>query len=166
MPNDGSFFDVVNEIVQEEADGWLDPELAGQLRAVGIVKGQQFEPDDRLKKILADAVAIGNAYARVNTVYPQDEGSYIYHDEHTEWVMAYPDKDTYVPKERRAPHGRQALDALQRRLRDASHGRDETRHRIRRTRSRASTARVARSMARRPTSSACRRTFRSRTTGR
>ncbi len=33
-------------------------------------------------------------YDRVNTVYPQDEGSYIYHDEHTEWVMAYPDKDT------------------------------------------------------------------------
>ena len=94
MPNDVSFFDVVNTIVQEEADGWLDPELAGQLRAIGIMKGQKFEPDARLKKILADAVAIGNAYARVNTVYPQDEGSYIYHDEHTEWVMAYPDKDT------------------------------------------------------------------------
>ncbi len=94
MPNDVSFFDVVNEVVQEEADGWLDPELAGQLRAVGIVKGQKFEPDARLKKILADAVAIGNAYARVNTVHPQDEGNHVYHDEHTEWVMAYPDKDT------------------------------------------------------------------------
>ncbi len=95
MPNDFSFFEVVNEIVQEEADGWLDPELAGQLRAVGIMKGQPFKPDERMKKILTDAVAIGNGYARVNTVYPQDPGQYIYHDEHTEWVMAYPDKDTY-----------------------------------------------------------------------
>ena len=95
MPNDYSFFEVVNEIVQEEADGWLDPELAGQLRAIGIMKGQKFDPDDRLKKILTDAVAIGNAYARVNTVYPPDPGQQVYHDEHTEWVMAYPDKDSY-----------------------------------------------------------------------
>ena len=94
MPNDLTFFDVVNDIVQEEADGWLDPELAGQLRAIGIMKGHAFEPDARMKKILTDAVAIGNGYARVNTVYPQDPGSYIYHDVHTEWVMAYPDKDT------------------------------------------------------------------------
>ena len=95
MPNDYSFFEVVNEIVQEEADGWLDPELAGQLRAIGIMKGQKFAPDERMKKILTDAVAIGNGYARVNTVYPQDPGQQIYHDEHTEWVMAYPDKDSY-----------------------------------------------------------------------
>ena len=95
MPNDYSFFEVVNEIVQEEADGWLDPELAGQLRAIGIMKGQKFDPDERMKKILTDAVAIGNGYARVNTVYPQDPGQQIYHDEHTEWVMAYPDKDSY-----------------------------------------------------------------------
>ena len=95
MPNDYSFFEVVNQIVQEEADGWLDPELAGQLRAIGITKGQPFKPGERMKKILADAVVIGNGYARVNTVYPQDPGQYVYHDEHSEWVMAYPDKDTY-----------------------------------------------------------------------
>ena len=94
MPNDVSFFDVVDQIVQEEADGWLDPELAGQLRAIGIMKGQKFDPDERMTRILTEAVAIGNGYARVNTVYPQDEGSYVYHDVHTEWVMAYPDKDT------------------------------------------------------------------------
>ena len=61
---------------------------------IGIMKGQKFDPDERMKRILTEAVAIGNGYARVNTVYPQDEGSYVYHDVHTEWVMAYPDKDT------------------------------------------------------------------------
>ena len=95
MPNDFSFYEVLNEIVQEEADGWLDPELLGQIRAIGIAKGRPFSPNARMKRILTDAVAIGNGYARVNTVYPQDPGNYIYKDEHTEWVMAYPDKDTY-----------------------------------------------------------------------
>jgi hypothetical protein len=99
MPNDFSFFELLNEIVQDEADGWLDPELLGQMRAIGIVKGQPFNPDARMKKILTDAVAIGNAYARVNTVYPKDPGNYIYKDQHTEWVMAYPDKDTYFLKD-------------------------------------------------------------------
>ena len=39
------------------------------------MKGQKFDPDERLKKILTDAVAIGNAYARVNTVYPLNRAS-------------------------------------------------------------------------------------------
>jgi hypothetical protein len=95
MPNDFSFYEVIDEIVQEEADGWLDPELLGQLRAIGIVKGEPFNPDARMKKILTDAAAIGNGYARVNTVYPTDPGQYVYKDVHTEWVMGYPDKDTY-----------------------------------------------------------------------
>ena len=60
---------------------------------------QPFNPDARLKKILTDAVAIGNAYARVNTVYPKDPGHWIYKDKHTEWVMAYPEKDTYFLKD-------------------------------------------------------------------
>jgi hypothetical protein len=32
--------------------------------AIGIKKGQPFEPDARMKKILTEAVAIGNATAR------------------------------------------------------------------------------------------------------
>ena len=99
MPNDFSFFEVVDKIVQEEADGWADPELLGQLRAIGIVKGQPFAPDARMKRILTDAVAIGNAHARVNTVYPRDPGNYIYKDKHSEWVMAYPEMDSYFLKD-------------------------------------------------------------------
>jgi hypothetical protein len=95
MPNDFRFYEVLNDIVQEEADGWLDPELLGQMRAIGIIKGRPFKPDARMQRILTDAVAIGNGYARVNTVYPKDSGHWVYKQEPTEWVMAYPDKDTY-----------------------------------------------------------------------
>ncbi len=38
--NDFSFFEEVNEIIQEEPEGSLDPERAGQLAAIGIVKGR------------------------------------------------------------------------------------------------------------------------------
>ena len=43
--NDFSFFEEVNEILPEEAQGALDPERAGQLAALGIVHGRPFAPD-------------------------------------------------------------------------------------------------------------------------
>lgn len=94
MPNDFGFFESLNKLVQEETVGWLDPENTGLLAAIGIVKGQPFSPDARIKKILTDAVAIGNAYACANTVFPRDPGHHVYKDADSEWVMAFADKDT------------------------------------------------------------------------
>ena len=42
----------------------IDPELPGQLAAIGIVKGKPFNPDARMRKILTDAAAVGNAAGR------------------------------------------------------------------------------------------------------
>lgn len=42
----------------------LDPETRGLLASIGIVKGKPFNPDSRMKKLLSEAVAIGNAKAR------------------------------------------------------------------------------------------------------
>ncbi len=42
----------------------LTPEFLGQLAAIGIVKGKPFAPDARMKKILTDAAAVGNAAGR------------------------------------------------------------------------------------------------------
>jgi hypothetical protein len=39
---DARFFDQVNELVQEQPLGFLDPEIMGQFEAIGIVKGQKF----------------------------------------------------------------------------------------------------------------------------
>jgi hypothetical protein len=99
MPNDFGFFESLNKLVQEEPVGWLDPETTGLLAAIGIVKGQPFNPDERMRKILTDAVAIGNAYARANTVFPRDPGHRVYKDADSEWVMAFADKDTYFLKD-------------------------------------------------------------------
>ncbi len=99
MPNDFGFYESLNNLIQEEPIEFLDPENRGLLAAIGIVKGKPFRPDARMKKILTDAVAIGNAYARANTVYPRDPGHRMYKDAQSEWVMAFADKDTYFLKD-------------------------------------------------------------------
>ena len=64
-PGDYSFFEMINENIQQEPATSYDVELAGQLAAIGIVKGKPFNPDARMKKILADAAAVGNAAGRM-----------------------------------------------------------------------------------------------------
>jgi hypothetical protein len=63
-PNDYTFFEMINANVQQEPATSYDVELAGQLAAIGIVKGKPFKPDARMKKILTDAAAVGNAAGR------------------------------------------------------------------------------------------------------
>jgi hypothetical protein len=92
-PNDYSYWEMLNQLIQEEPIGAHDPETRGLLSALGIAKGKPFTPDDRMKAILADAVAIGNAYARANTVVPKDADQRIYGPD-SEWVMAFAEKDT------------------------------------------------------------------------
>ena len=61
---DSRFFDQVNALVQEEPLGFLDPEIMGQFEAIGIVKGEKFEPDAPKRKLLEEAAAIGTAMSR------------------------------------------------------------------------------------------------------
>lgn len=64
-PSDIGFYEWINENVQAEPATSYDVELAGQLAAIGIVKGKEFAPDDRMKKILTNAAAVGQAAGRV-----------------------------------------------------------------------------------------------------
>lgn len=63
-PTDVGFFEMINENIQREPATSYDVELAGQLAAIGIVKGKPFKPNAQMKKILTNAAAIGNAYGR------------------------------------------------------------------------------------------------------
>ena len=63
--SDFGFFEFANDVVQSEPATSYDAELAGQLAAIGIVKGKSFKPDARMKKILTDAAAVGAAAGRV-----------------------------------------------------------------------------------------------------
>jgi hypothetical protein len=81
-PSDLGFFDWINENVQAEPATSYDLELSGQLAAIGIVKGREFAPDERMKKILTDAAAVGQAAGRVLNWRP-----YV---AHPDWAY-YPD---------------------------------------------------------------------------
>ncbi|ANL69859.1 hypothetical protein AMC82_PD00897 (plasmid) [Rhizobium phaseoli] len=63
-PSDFGFFEMINENVQNQPATSYDVELAGQLAAIGIVHGKPFKPDERMKKILSDAAAVGQATGR------------------------------------------------------------------------------------------------------
>ena len=76
--NDFSFFEEVAEIVKEEPTEALDPERSGQLAAIGLVAGQPFAPDERLRGILSRAAAIGAGIARTVAYEPRDPGAVLY----------------------------------------------------------------------------------------
>ncbi|MGW5239144.1 DUF1254 domain-containing protein [Monashia sp. NPDC004114] len=85
--NDISFFEEVDELVQEEPVESLDPERAGQLAAIGIVHGQPFAPDDRRRELLEQAARAGAAISRALVYAPRDPAAYLY--EGSRWLQAF-----------------------------------------------------------------------------
>jgi hypothetical protein len=79
-PNDASYYEMLNALVQEEPAEALDPELAGQFAAIGIVKGQPFKPDDRMRKVLVEAAALGDATSRTVGTRARASEGFTYYD--------------------------------------------------------------------------------------
>ena len=77
-PNDWSFYETLNEVVQREPATSLDPELMGPIAAIGIVKGKPFAPDARMKKIMTEALAVANATSRTLFLSPRDPSWFYY----------------------------------------------------------------------------------------
>lgn len=100
--NDFNFYKHVNDVIQEEPLEMIDTETRGLLASIGIEKGKEFQPDERMKRILTDAVAIGNATARSIVWYPRVSGSVdnmkgiqIYPETNSAWIMAWVDKNVF-----------------------------------------------------------------------
>lgn len=85
--NDGSFFEEIDELVQEEPPESLDPERAGQLAAIGIVHGQRFAPDERRRAILDTAARTAGAMSRALVYSPRDPQATIF--EGSSWLQAF-----------------------------------------------------------------------------
>ncbi len=97
--NDAEFYDHLNEVVQYESLGLLTPEIRGLFASIGIEKGKEFNPDDRMKAILKDGVAIANAQARAIVWYPRIDmnlsGVQIYPDTGSAWNMGFPERNVH-----------------------------------------------------------------------
>jgi hypothetical protein len=78
--NNFKFFEELNAVIQYEPADAFNPELVGLFASIGIKKGQHFNPDTRIKGILTEAVAVGNATARAISFAPRKKSVYFYPD--------------------------------------------------------------------------------------
>ena len=84
-PNDFGHYEMLDALVQLEPAEALDTELAGQFAAIGIVKDEKFAPDARLRKILDEAVAVGNAASRTLGMGAHPTEGFRYYDDDSAW---------------------------------------------------------------------------------
>jgi len=75
---DFGIFEEINEVVQNEPPEGQNPEILGLLASIGMRKGQDFAPDERMKAILEKAADVGAATARTLAVFPREDVYYIY----------------------------------------------------------------------------------------
>jgi hypothetical protein len=85
--NSFKFYEELNEVVQHERGDFVDPDTAGLFAAIGIKKGQPFAPDARMKAILTDAVAVGNATSRAIVFASRDPRQKFFADR--QWLTGF-----------------------------------------------------------------------------
>ena len=61
---DGSAFEMLNEIIQYEPKDLFGAEQLGRLATLGIIQGKPFNPDERMKRILDQGAKQGAAMSR------------------------------------------------------------------------------------------------------
>ena len=77
-PADYAFWELLNQVVQEEPGESLDPIRLGFYASIGIEKGKPFAPDARMKKILTDAALVGDATARAIAFHTRQKEAFYY----------------------------------------------------------------------------------------
>ena len=85
--NNYEFYEELHTVIDREPVDFIEPQLLGIAAAIGIEKGKPFNPDARMKKILTEAVAVGNATARAIWLKPRDERAYLY--DNACWYTAF-----------------------------------------------------------------------------
>ena len=103
--NDISFYNQLDEIIQEEPEDAFGADMAGLFNAIGLVKGQPFKPDGRMKRILADSAAVGSALARSFDFRNRNEEAKLYPD--SQWIQPFAGGG----QPRLSPGGARQLDA-------------------------------------------------------
>ena len=86
---DEGMFEEINTVIQSEPLAGENPEILGHLAAIGIVKGEAFEPDARMQSILERASAAGAVTVKTLISKPRDPRAYWYPGE-SYWQNAFP----------------------------------------------------------------------------
>ncbi len=86
-PADYAFWGLLNQVVQEEPSESLDPIRLGFYASIGIEKGKPFSPGARMKKILTEAAAVGDATARAVAYRMRQKEDFYY--ENSAWRLPF-----------------------------------------------------------------------------
>ena len=89
-PADYKFWELLNYVVQNEPVNSLDSTTLGFFASIGIEKGKPFAPDARMKQILTEAAAVGDATARTLTYQSRiPEAFYYPNSTWRQWLGGY-----------------------------------------------------------------------------
>ncbi|MET9394867.1 DUF1254 domain-containing protein [Streptomyces sp. NPDC006624] len=77
-PSDQRFWQLLNEVVQSEPPESADPITLGMFASLGIHNGEPFDPDERMRALLTEAAAVGDATARALTYRFRQREAYYY----------------------------------------------------------------------------------------
>jgi len=89
------YWKYLSDVLQPEPVDDRDRVMMGMLLPLGIEKGKPFNPDDRQKKILADAALVGEIMARANAYDKRFPNATVYPDKHWEYAnIVELDQDT------------------------------------------------------------------------
>ena len=86
-PRDIRYFELLDKMVQYEPLSAFTPEELGLLKALGIEKGIKLQPNERMRRILADGVKLGDGMARAIAFANRDPQARVYPDRHWETVF-------------------------------------------------------------------------------
>ena len=89
MPTDYRFWELLNQVIQEEPPEGSDPTTLGLFASIGIEKGKPFAPDARMKEILTDAANIGAVTARALALNIRGRDAFFYPDSKSSWRLPF-----------------------------------------------------------------------------
>ncbi|MGH3644958.1 MAG: DUF1254 domain-containing protein [Mycobacterium sp.] len=86
-PSTSTFYELLDAAIQAEPASAMDPELAGPIAAIGIVKDQPFAPGAEMRAILDESAATANALVRTISMRPRKgEGFQFYPGTDSQWT--------------------------------------------------------------------------------
>jgi hypothetical protein len=86
-PRDIRYFELLHKMIQYEPQSAFTPEELGLLKSLGIVKGVEFRPDERMRRILTDGAKLGDGMAKVIAFDNRDPKARVYPDRHWERIF-------------------------------------------------------------------------------
>ena len=79
-PSGFAFWEMLDQVVQSEPTELMDPTTLGFWASIGIRKSKPFAPDARMKKILTEAAAAGDATGRAIGYRIGEKEAYFFDD--------------------------------------------------------------------------------------